>query len=347
MEIGYFEDEYPKGGKLTLTPEVLIPRIGDVLVEQGKITADQLQQALEKQREFRVTGKNALLGQIIVEMGMIDQSTLDQSITQQILILQNSLRDANANLERKVQERTAELEIAYRKLSELNELKANFISNISHELRTPLTHINGYVDLVLTNPNEPLTPDQKTYVNVIKKAAGRLERLIDDLILFSTSETNRLTIIKDRFDPSLIVSEVYQRNIQSAEQKQIHLEEDIQVIEKLGFMDRNKITWVVNQLVENAIKYSNPGGRVIIRLIQKDDKFFFEVADTGIGIPEERQTEIFEPFHQLDGSSTRSQGGTGIGLSLVQKILDAHQSVIKVQSTPNIGSIFSFAISKK
>lgn len=332
---------------MALTPEVLIPRIGDVLVEQGKISADQLQQALEKQREYRVTGNNALLGQIIVEMGMIDQTTLDQSITQQILILQNSLRDANANLERKVQERTAELEIAYKKLSELNVLKANFISNISHELRTPLTHINGYIDLILTNPNEPLTPDQKTYVSVIKKAAGRLERLIDDLILFSTSETNRLTIIKDSFDPSLIINDVFQRNLPAAEQKQIHLEKDIEIIENLGFMDRNKITWVVNQLVENAIKYTNPGGKVIIRLIQKNEKFHFEVADTGIGIPEERQAEIFEPFHQLDGSSTRAQGGTGIGLSLVQKILHAHQSAIKVQSTPDIGSIFSFAISKK
>lgn len=331
---------------MALTPEVLIPRIGDVLVEQGKITKEQLQVALDRQRQYRVEGKNLLLGQILVESGMIDRDSLDQSITQQIFTLQNNLRDANANLEHKVQERTAELEIAYRKLSELTELKANFVSNISHELRTPLTHINGYLDLILTNSKDPLSVEQTNLIMVIKRAAGRLERLIDDLILFSTSETNRLTIIKDRFDPSIIIYDVYERNLPTAEKKGVFLEKEIKITSSEGLMDKNKIAWVMNQLVDNAIKFTESGGKVTIHLSEEEGRFLFRVIDSGIGIAANKIQEIFEPFHQLDGSSTRIQGGTGLGLALAEKILTAHHSKIEVTSAIDKGSVFSFAIQK-
>ena len=118
---------------MPLTPEVLIPRLGDVLVEQGLITKDQLTLALEKQKNDRLQGKSTLLGQVMREMSILDQQTLDQAITQQILSLQNSLKEANEFLERRVQERTAELEEANKKLSELNDLKSNIIANISHQ----------------------------------------------------------------------------------------------------------------------------------------------------------------------------------------------------------------------
>ena len=331
---------------MAISPETLIPRIGDVLVEQGKITTDQLRDALELQKVYRNRGKAVLLGQILVELRMIDQESLNQSITQQIFILQNSLKEANSTLEQKVKERTEELELAYEKLSELTDLKANFISNVSHELRTPLTHINGYLDLLLSGKVDNLSKDQMNSLTTIKKAAGRLERLIEDLILFSTSETNKLVISEDKVDPISFIDEIIEHNLPIAQKKDIALSKNIEINTAMIILDRNKIQWVLNQLVDNAIKFTNPDGKISVTLVEKSEYFIFKVIDNGIGIATENLDEIFVPFHQLDGSSTRAYGGTGLGLALANKIITAHMSRLVVESTPGKGSTFSFAIKK-
>ena len=331
---------------MAITPEILIPRLGDILVEQGKITKEQLLQALEYQKQCRIQGKFPLIGQVIIDLGIIDQETLNQSITQQILILQTTLKQANETLEKKVQERTAELDIAYKKLSELSQLKVNFVSNISHELRTPLTHINGYVDLLLSDQETPLAPGHKTSVEVIKRASLRLQHLIDDLILFSTSETNKLSIVKETVDPTAILEDVFTRYTDIARNRQISLTKNIS--ENIGVIqaDKNKITWVLNQLADNAIKFTQAGGKVTLNLTATPDNIRFQVTDNGIGIDPTNYSEIFEPFHQLDGSSTRTQGGTGLGLALAKKIIEAHGSKIDLESVHNKGSSFSFFLTR-
>ena len=331
---------------MPVTPEILIPLLGQVLVEQGNITKEQLQQALEYQKKQRLSGDSALIGQILVETGMLDQATLDRSITQQILVLQNNLRQANETLENKVKERTQELEIAYRKLSEVSQLKANFISNISHELRTPLTHLFGYVDLLLSDNVNPLTSGQKQSVDVIKRASIRLENLIDNLILFATSETNKLTIMKEVVDPAALFKEVIERNKEAAAKKNILLSENLEIEHTPLYFDREKIRWVLNQLVDNAIKFTNPKGKILLNLRENTEGYLFEVTDTGIGIPSDKFEEIFEQFTQLDGSSTRSQGGTGLGLALANNIIKAHNSRIVVKSILGKGSTFSFQLLK-
>ena len=120
---------------------------------------------------------------------MIDQATLDQAVTEQIIQLRSALQAANRTLERRVYERTAELEAALQRLSELNQMKANFVANISHELRTPLTHIKGYLELMVTDSLGPLTDEQRHALQVSQKASDRLENLIEDLIMFSMAST--------------------------------------------------------------------------------------------------------------------------------------------------------------
>jgi signal transduction histidine kinase len=332
---------------MAVTPEVLIPRLGDVLVEQGKITTEQLTQALEKQKEARLQGQSPLIGQVLVEMGFLDEGTLNSSITQQILILQNNLRQANETLEKKVQERTAEQEVAYQKLSELDKLKVNFVSNISHELRTPLTHILGYVELMLAENGEPLSANQRQSLLTIRKATNRLERLIDDLILFSTSETNNLVIVKESFNPEQLASAVFERNLENAAKKNVTLRKRVEIEHKSLSADQRKLTWVVNHLIDNAIKFTNPGGEILLAISEKTHCFLFSVQDNGIGIDPSKQEEIFDLFHQLDGSSTRAQGGTGLGLALIKRILIAHESEIHVDSQPGRGSRFWFSICKE
>lgn len=108
--------------------------------------------------------------------------------------------------------------------------------------------------------------------------------------------------------------------------------------------DREKMQWVVQQLIENAIKFTPDGGKIQVKT-EKDSEFIaIQVIDNGIGMPQERIDEIFEPFHQLDGSSTRKYGGTGLGLALVKKIIEAHGSMIRVTSRPGQGSTFEFLL---
>lgn len=331
---------------MALTPEVLIPRLGDVLVDQGLITADQLLAALETQKQQRTEGKTPLLGQIMREMGLIDQQTLDQAITQQILKLQNSLKEANETLEKRVQQRTAELEEAYKKLSELNDLKANFISNISHELRTPLTHILGYLDLMYGDGLDNLHTDQKESLDIIHKASERLGHLIEDLILFSTSEVGGISIEKDAFDIRAVINDVVVKSELAIKKKKAVITKSIPDESTLVSADHSKIFWVINQLLDNAIKFNQSGGTIDISVKPDGSKVIISIEDSGIGIEPDKLDEIFEPFHQIDGSSTRKQGGTGIGLTLAQKIIEAHGEQLTVTSKPGKGSVFSFLLDR-
>lgn len=327
---------------MSLTPEVLVPRIGDALVEQNLLTPEQLANALQIQTRERARGNCLLIGQVLVEHGFISQDHLNQAITQQILQLHEALQQANITLEQRVKDRTRELEIAYQKLSELGTLKANFVSNISHELRTPLTHIKGYTNLLIAGDFESLQPDQKYALRVIEKATEKLSRLIEDLILFSTSETSTLQVNKELFDLVRLTNRVVLQNMGNAEAKKISLSLDSQLKSVEVTSDSSKVGWVINQLVDNALKYTLPGGKVVIKIRTQDQKAEISVTDTGLGIPSDKIGEIFEPFHQLDASSTRQQGGTGLGLSLAKKIVEALGSNLNVSSSLGRGSVFKF-----
>ncbi len=331
---------------MPLTPEVLIPRLGDVLVEQGLITKDQLTLALEKQKNDRLQGKSTLLGQVMREMSILDQQTLDQAITQQILSLQNSLKEANEFLERRVQERTAELEEAYKKLSELNDLKSNFIANISHELRTPLTHILGYLDLMYSDGLDNLRDDQKESLDIIHKASDRLGHLIEDLILFSSSEVGSISIGKETFDLVEVVKDVVWKSDTAIRKRKVMVKTVFPTKPVLVYADRSKIYWVINQLLDNAIKFNHEGGSIEVTVEEMENRINTSVVDSGIGIDKAKIRDIFEPFHQINGSSTRKHGGTGLGLTLAKKILEAHNQDLIVASTPSKGSSFSFFLDK-
>jgi signal transduction histidine kinase len=329
---------------MALTPEILVPRLGDALVEKGLLTPEQLQDALDVQNKARKTGVSPLLGQLLVELGYIGQSNLDQVVTSQILKLQTALQQSNLTLEHRVQERTAELEKAYLKLSELSKLKGNFISNISHELRTPMTHLKGYIALLLEGDFGIMPSEQTEAVEILRKSSERLGRLIDDLILFSTAEMGSIQIHKVKTNIRNIADQVISENASIAEQKNIHLllECDATLIEV--FCDSDRIHWVINQLIDNALKYTLINGDVILRISGLKNAALITVTDTGIGINPSQFDEIFEPFHQLDGSTTRRQGGTGLGLTLAKKIVEAHGSKIKVTSLPGKGSRFEFSL---
>src|SRR5215211_3263301 len=168
-----------------LTPEMLVPRMGEYLIHKGLISAENLQKALDYQQESIAKGNPILLGQALIELKLLERAELDQAVTEQIIQLRSALQAANRTLERRVEERTAELQKALERVSELSQLKSNFIANISHELRTPLTHIKGYIELLITETLGDITEEQRHALQVSQQSTNKLEALIEDLILFS------------------------------------------------------------------------------------------------------------------------------------------------------------------
>ena len=328
-----------------LTPEMLVPRMGEYLIQKGLISAENLQQALSYQQEQTANGNPILLGQALIDLELLQRADLDQAVTEQIIQLRSALQAANRTLERRVEERTAELQKALERVSELSQLKANFVSNVSHELRTPLTHIKGYVELLVTESLGKITDEQRHALQVSQQSTGRLETLIEDLILFSLASRGELSILYDNVDLRRLVNLAIKACTPKAEERGVSL--NIIVDENVPHVqaDPQKISWVLNQLLDNGIKFTPSGGRVIVNVKREGENLVIvSVTDTGIGIPSNRLEDIFEPFHQLDGSSTRRYGGTGLGLSLVRQIVEAHGSMVEVQSIEGRGSTFKFPL---
>ncbi|HEY3473344.1 MAG TPA: histidine kinase dimerization/phospho-acceptor domain-containing protein, partial [Anaerolineales bacterium] len=183
-----------------LTPEMLVPRMGEYLIHKGLISPESLQKALSYQQDSTAKGQPLLLGQALIDLNLLERADLDQAVTEQIIQLRSALQATNRTLERRVEERTAELQKALERVSELSQLKANFVSNVSHELRTPLTHIKGYLELLITESLGGVTQEQRHALQVSQQSASRLEALIEDLILFSLASRGELSILHENID---------------------------------------------------------------------------------------------------------------------------------------------------
>jgi signal transduction histidine kinase len=333
-----------KRGNILESPEILVPKLGDLLVREDLLTPEELQHALTKQAEFAAEGHMMLLGQLLVKLYLIPQNTLDGVITRQIFQLQAALERSNQELETRVEERTVELKNALCKLNQLDQLKANFMSSVSHELRMPMQLILGYLDLLDSGSLGHLTGEQSKAVGTMMDSCQRLRQLIEDLLSFSQLDSGSLPI---DLVPTALDSHVraaVDQALPAARTKGViigaKLVSDIPPVRA----DGERIRWVIDQLLDNALKFTPAGGKVLIRTTPKQEHATVAIRDSGVGIHQERIHEIFEPFHQLDGSVTRDYGGTGLGLALVQSILAAHGSKMTVNSRVGKGSCFAFSL---
>ncbi len=327
-----------------VAPEMLVPRVGDLLVKRGLLTSEGLQRALAIQQERAARGERILIGQLLVEMRLINRDALDQAVTEHILQLQQALTRSNQQLELQVQQRTSQLQNALVKLTELNQLKLNFISNVSHELRMPMQFMIGYLDLLAGGNLGDLTNEQAKAVDSLQGASQRLRYLIEDLLQFASAANGDLPLDMAPITLDLPVKTAVRQTTPKARARSIFLNNHLSPYIPPVIADNQKITWVVEQFLDNAIKFTPPGGKVYIETAPHKGDVTVKVTDTGIGIPQNKIEEIFEPFHQLDGSTTRSYGGTGLGLALARSIVEAHGSTIHVDSQVGEGTCFSFAL---
>jgi signal transduction histidine kinase len=219
------------------------------------------------------------------------------------------------------------------------KLRADFVANVTHELKTPLTSINMFADSILLNrvKNEK---DIKKYANVIVKESEKLKRMVNNILDFSRKESDKLNFQLQKYNLAEIIQDImlemnYWLEIHKFE-VQLNIEDPI-----IANVDPEGLKQVLSNLITNAIKYSDTEKKIEIRLYKKTDKAYIEVADHGIGIPEDKLPHIFEKFYRVNSSKNENISGTGLGLTVSAAIIEAQHGELRVKSTLNKGSTFT------
>jgi len=325
-------------------PSAELPRFGEFLVSQGHISAAQLRAGLDRQREAAALGVHKTIGRTLVDLGHISREQLDEAGVEQVRQLQHALEENNRRLEQRIQERTQALQAAVQQITELSEMKANFIANISHELRTPLVPIKGYTDLLLNGSLGALSGGQGEAIQTISRSAERLDTLINQLIQFASSVKGKLEVNPTIIHLPDLVEPLWDYFQPRADAGGVTLMRDVPADLPLARADAEKIYWALYQMLDNAIKFTPAGGQVTVSATAGPASVQLSIQDTGIGISADKLPGIFEPFAQ--GTETPGQlvDGTGLGLALVKRIMDAHETQVQVDSQPGRGSRFTFEL---
>lgn len=216
--------------------------------------------------------------------------------------------------------------------------QTEFVQNASHELRTPLTIIQAGQELLLRDPNSKII-DNSESINQTLKETRRMTKLIKELMDLARADSNKIKIEKVETDINKLIEEIVLPYEEYASMQQKEIDLDLSY-NKLIKIDRNKINQLMVILLDNAIKYTNNGDKIVIKTYPKDGKLNIEVQDTGIGISEEDIPHIFDRFYRADKSHSKKIEGTGLGLSIASTIVEMHNGTIKVKNNEPKGTIF-------
>jgi PAS domain S-box-containing protein len=229
------------------------------------------------------------------------------------------------------------------KLKQLEKIKTDFIATISHELKTPLTSIMMGLSLLTDKKIGNTNEKQEKILDTIKEDGENLSSLVNDLLQLSKIESDKAIFNIEKCSIIGIIENCINRFYNQAAAKEVNLYYDAK--EKLPkvLADSEKITWTLNNLVSNALKYINAGDEIFIKAFVRDKKMFISVSDTGIGISPEYQKKIFDKFVQVKGQDSEIRG-TGLGLAISKEIVEAHGGQIWCESKLDVGSTFTFTL---
>ena len=208
------------------------------------------------------------------------------------------------------------------------EMRREFVANVSHELRTPLTNIRSYAETLSENAGQMPPNTEKKFLNVILNESDRMTHIVQDLLTLSRFDSGHSELKLGRFSFTGAINDLYNAVYMEAQKHDHTVELKLEPELPEVVADRERILQVMMNIVSNAIKYTPNGGHIVISAGKLSDRVWMEVADNGIGIPEEDRARIFERFYRVDKARSRESGGTGLGLSIAKEIVDRHRGVL-------------------
>ena len=292
--------------------------------------------ALKKWVGIRATKEEEELGLSLAEYGDVT-TWLD---FEQLVKMEN----VNNVLKKKIDEKTADLQSTNTDLRRANKLKSEFLASMSHELRTPLNAIIGFSEVLRDKICGELNEEQFDFVEDIHGSGQHLLQMINDILDLSKIDAGKAELKYGKFCVLDVVNDVLNIIRGIADKKNINVESGL--TEDIGSIiaDKLKFKQILYNILSNAVKFTNDGGKVFINGNVNDKELLIAISDTGIGVDKKNHENIFGEFFQVDGSDSRQYGGTGLGLALTKKIVDLHKGQIWVESEEGKGSKFTFIL---
>lgn len=320
------------------------------LLEETQQQAEELEQ---QQEELRQTNEE-----------LASQTQLLQASEEELRVQQEELKQTNVELEEKAQEleekndaieqARQDVMLKAQELEQTSKYKSEFLANMSHELRTPLNSVLILAKLMMENKDSNLTDKQVEYAQVIHKSGNDLLNLINDILDLSKIEAGKIDFNIEPVSIDAIKNDIVNIFKETANQKKINFELNVKEdVPSMLVTDKMRVEQVLKNLLSNAFKFTAAGGSVQMNVFRantklssisfydKVDAVGFEVIDSGIGIPAEKQALIFEAFQQADGSTSRRYGGTGLGLSISKELVHRLGGEIHLKSEDGKGSVFT------
>jgi len=266
-----------------------------------------------------------------------------------VIAVQNALavheiRELNASLQQKIANATRELRSTNAVLRRLDEIKDEFISMASHQLRTPLTSVKGYISMVIEGDAGKITSSQKQLLDQAFMSSENMVHLINDFLNVSRIQSGKFVIDKTPVDLSVLVDEEMNGLRPNATARKMKLVYKKPSKFPLVEIDEGKFRQVVMNFADNAIYYSHENTSIIVNLGVEGNEIVFTVKDTGIGVPKAEKDKLFAKFYRAANAKVRRPDGTGVGIYLAKKVIDAHEGTIIFDSVENKGSTFGFRL---
>ncbi|MFW6025882.1 MAG: sensor histidine kinase [Candidatus Woesearchaeota archaeon] len=320
--------------------------------EENKESKIDLEKISKKENEnnCEIKVKNNYFNPKVSKISVSDDQTYYLVILNNITKkreLEHKLKELNEELEKEAKVKTKKLRKAYDDLKRLDSLRSDFVNIAGHELRTPLTSIMGYSELLL-NDSENLNKKQKEFLKIIFDECRHINNILKDMLDINKIESGKYEMSFSEHELIEIIEEV--ENVFKIDFKKsninfikvLKIDEDTKIR-----CDKSKLIQVLKNLISNAIKFTDEGGKITLNVIEDRNEFVFSVKDTGVGISKEEQDRIFEKFYQIGSHLRRNKNGSGLGLSIAREIISGHSGKIKVFSEKGYGTEFIFNIPKE